>query len=103
VSAIWLNPVADEDNSVIHVTVSKTISQLIAEAKKFNYFSSIMHLHTVKRFIEPHAFFSCSPKIKNLTMHASYTVATSVGKGPYFARKICTLHQYIHFQDSSTG
>jgi hypothetical protein len=96
VSATWLNPVADEDDSVTHATVPETISQLIAEAKKYKSFSSLMHLHAVKRFIELHAFFSCSPKIKNPTMHASYAVTTSVGKGPYFAKKICTLHQYIH-------
>ncbi|KIJ53154.1 hypothetical protein M422DRAFT_242272 [Sphaerobolus stellatus SS14] len=94
----WLNPVIDDD-SVALVTVIASVNKLIMEAKHFKSFTSLMHLHAVKRFIELRDRYIAHPKIKNPITKASLTVATSIGKGRYFARKIRHMHKYIdHFR-----
>ena len=91
----WGNPSADDEDVPETEDMHLTMKQLINEAKLFKSFPSLMHLCAVSHFIRLHDEYCKSPKIKNPTMHASYTVARSIGKGPYFARKIRALHRYI--------
>ncbi|KIJ43225.1 hypothetical protein M422DRAFT_253429 [Sphaerobolus stellatus SS14] len=95
-AAEWLNPMIDEDDSNgTPVTVIDSINKLIAESKKFKAFTPLMHLHAVKQFIKLRDHYKMHPKIKNPILRASAVVAQSIGKGPYFARKIRQLHKYI--------
>ncbi|KAF8587728.1 hypothetical protein K439DRAFT_1652205 [Ramaria rubella] len=81
----WINPMNDEEEEPEEQTIYETTKKLIMEAKKFKSFSHLMHLHAIKAVADP-------------TMCASIAVAKSVGKGPYFARKIRLLTCYIgHF------
>jgi hypothetical protein len=57
--------------------------------------TSLVHFHAVKSFLELQEKYRKSPRIKNPVTRASHVVAVSIGKGPYFARKVQALHNYI--------
>lgn len=83
-----LKQTVDED-------ISQTLAKLIAEAKQFKSFTALMHLYALKRYTELHRQYKANPKVKAPATKASYAVAVSIGKGPYFARKIRTLCRYV--------
>ena len=91
----WADLTVDDGDILESVSSYDTVKKLIVEAKKFKSLTSLVHLYAVKSFVEFCAKYFDSPQIKNPTMHASHTVAASIGKGPYFARKIQGLHKYI--------
>jgi len=93
-AAEWLNPTID-DESEASITVLTSINKLIADAKKFKAFSSLINLHAVKRFIELRDKYKSLPKVQDPTLRASSVVSRSIGKGPYFAHKIRQFHKYI--------
>ena len=89
------DPTVDDEDMLESVSTFDTVKKLIIEAKKFKSFTSLVHLYAVKSFMELRAKYVDSPRIKNPIMRASRTVAASIGKGLYFARKIRGLHKYI--------
>ncbi|KIJ28803.1 hypothetical protein M422DRAFT_269852 [Sphaerobolus stellatus SS14] len=98
-SNIWLNPTADDKDEEEGVSVSVTVEKLIADAKKYKSFGALLHLHAIKSFIQLQDKFKNNPRIRDPVMRASQVVASSIGKGPYFARKIRRLYRYIeHFK-----
>ncbi|KAF8581939.1 hypothetical protein K439DRAFT_1647755 [Ramaria rubella] len=91
----WINPMNDEEEEPEEQTIYEATKKLIMEAKKFKLFSCLMHLHAIKAFLELHEKYQL---VADSAMRASIAVAKSVGKGPYFARKIRSLTHYIgHF------
>src|SRR6266481_5420240 len=89
------DPTVDNEDMLESVSTFDTLKKLIIEAKKFKSFTSLVHLYAVKSFMELRAKYVDSPQIKNPIMRTSRTVAASIGKSPYFARKIRGLHKYI--------
>lgn len=86
----------DDDNSGLEPPpVIDIVNTLIMEAKKFKSFTSLMHLHALKQFIELWEKYKHIPRICAPMMKASHTVAVSIGKGPYMARKLRTLYKYV--------
>ncbi|KAG2743881.1 hypothetical protein P692DRAFT_201722673 [Suillus brevipes Sb2] len=75
--------------------VIDTVKKLIIEAKKFKSFTSLVHLHALKQFIELWDKYKWNPRIKAPMMKSSHAFAVSIGKGPYMARKIRTLYKYV--------
>ena len=59
-------------------------------------FGALFKLHAVRNHLELLERFRHIPNIKNPTTRASLAVAKSVGKGPYFAKKIRCLVMYIN-------
>ncbi|KAF8507718.1 hypothetical protein JB92DRAFT_3121644 [Gautieria morchelliformis] len=94
-ASIWADPTADDEDEPEMQDTYKTVQKLISEAKRYKSFTSLVHLYAVKSFLELQEKYHNPSQITNLVMRASYTVAVSIGKGPYFARKIGTLHKYI--------
>ena len=86
--AHWADPTADGEDILESVSTYDMVKKLIVEAKKFKSLTSLVHLYAVKSFVELCAKYFDSPWIKNPIMLASHTVTASIGKGPYFARKI---------------
>ncbi|KDQ65239.1 hypothetical protein JAAARDRAFT_53079 [Jaapia argillacea MUCL 33604] len=84
----FLNPTANEEDVPEDEPVQTTVTKLLKEANKFKSLTSLMHLHTVKNFIDLHERYMKNPQVKSLTIKASYT-------GLYFACKIHTLYWYI--------
>ncbi|KIJ46711.1 hypothetical protein M422DRAFT_249876 [Sphaerobolus stellatus SS14] len=98
-TAVWLDPTADDEAEPVETPVSVIVEKLISEAKKFKSFGSLMHLHAVKSFIQLRDGYKNNLKVLNPVTQASITVAKSIGKGLYFARKIRKLFTYIqHFK-----
>ncbi|KIJ34510.1 hypothetical protein M422DRAFT_263480 [Sphaerobolus stellatus SS14] len=50
---VWLDPTADDEDKPEEVSVKVTVLKLIAEAKKFKSFGSLLTLHAIKREIIP--------------------------------------------------
>ena len=94
-STSYLDTTADEDDAPNSEPVLETIKKLIQDAKKFKSFTSLFYLHSLKQFIELWETYQRNPRIKAPMCKASHTVAVSVGKGPYMARKIRTLYRYV--------
>jgi hypothetical protein len=86
-----------DDNSAESNTdpVLETIRKLMVDAKKYKSFTSLFYLNTLKQFIELWGTYQCNPKIRAPMCKASHAVATSIGKGPYMARKIRALYRYV--------
>ena len=78
-----------------NVSVVETVKGLITNAKKFKSFSCLIYLHALQQFITLREHYMLNPKVKNPMIRASHTVAVSIRKGPYFARKVQTLHNYV--------
>lgn len=94
----FLDMTADDDDNhdfTEPTPVIDTVKKLIIEAKKFKSFTSLVHLHALKQFIELWDKYKRNPRIKAPMMKSSRAVAVSIGKGPYMARKIRTLYKYV--------
>ncbi|KAF8480617.1 hypothetical protein JB92DRAFT_3133121 [Gautieria morchelliformis] len=82
-ASIWVDPTADDEDEPEMQDTYKTVQKLISEAKRYKSFTSLVHLYVVKSFLELQEKYRNSSRIKNPVMCASYTVAVSIGKGPY--------------------
>ncbi|KIJ46611.1 hypothetical protein M422DRAFT_164849 [Sphaerobolus stellatus SS14] len=91
----WINPLDDEEDEVEQQPIYQVVQRLIKDAQRFKSFSSLMHLHSVKAFLELREKYRLAPRIKNPAMRASQVIAKSIGKGPYFAKKLRSLTRYI--------
>jgi len=69
--------------------------KLIGEAKKHQSFLALFKLQAVKNYLKLLNRYHHIPNIKNPITQAGLVVAKSVGKGPYFARKIQQLVTYV--------
>ena len=85
----------DEVTETNSKPVLETISRLMEEAKKYKSFTSMFYLDSLQRFITLWTKYQGNPKIKAPMLKASHVIAVSIGKGPYMARKIRALYQYI--------
>jgi len=91
----FLDPTADDEDGFARPPVGQIINSLIAEAKKHHSFSALFKLQALKNYLELLAKYHINPKITNPATHASLAITKSVGKGPYFARKIRQLAIYV--------
>ncbi|KIO02003.1 hypothetical protein M404DRAFT_28230 [Pisolithus tinctorius Marx 270] len=92
VAATFLDVTEDDNDSAESISVMGCINKLMADAKKYKSFTSLFHLSSLKHFINLWDKYKQNPRIKAPMVKASHTIAVSVGKGPYFARKICKLY-----------
>ena len=76
---VWLYSTVDNDDTPENVPVLETIKILIAEAKKFKSFSSLVHLHALQKFIALQEHYMLNPKVKNLMMRASHACVNRKG------------------------
>jgi hypothetical protein len=91
-----LDTTADDDDDISEPPpIIDIVKTLIGEAKKFKSFTSLMHLHALKQFIELWEKYKHMPRVRAPMMKASHTIAVSIGKGPYMARKLRTLYKYV--------
>ncbi|KIK77418.1 hypothetical protein PAXRUDRAFT_28810 [Paxillus rubicundulus Ve08.2h10] len=95
VASPFLDMMGDDSDSENLVPVIDTVKQLIKDVKKDKSFTLLLHLNALKQFIKLWEEYKKIPQICVLKMKASHTVATSIGKGPYMACKICTLYKYV--------
>jgi len=91
----WVNPLNEEEEVVENEPIYQVVKKLIKDAQKFKSFSSLMHLHAVKSLLELREKYRLAMHVRNPIMRASFVVAKSVGKGPYFAQKIPSLTRYV--------
>jgi hypothetical protein len=75
--------------------VTAIVARLIKEAKQHKSFSALFKLEAVKKYIELYHKYAQNPRVNNPRTQASDKVATAVGKGKYFSRKIRHLAIYI--------
>ena len=95
----WLDATDDEYHGELPPTVGTIVMNLIKDAKCHKSFAALFKLQAVKYYLELLLKYSQNAKINNPRTRASLAVAKSVGKGPYFARKIRHLKLYIeHFR-----
>jgi len=92
----FLDPTADDEYQPLRIPIGTTVTELIKDAKKHQSFGALFKLHAVRNHLELVERFRHIPNIKNPTTRASLAVAKSVGKGPYFAKKIRRLVMYIN-------
>jgi hypothetical protein len=86
----------DEDaQAAEHEPVGVTVSKLTKLAKRHKSLTSLVHLQCIKSYLELCEKYKAKPNIKNPSGRASHAVARSIGKGPYFAKKIVRLKCYI--------
>jgi hypothetical protein len=90
-----LDVTADDEIETIQLSVGVMVDKLIKDAKRHNSFAALFKLQAVKRYLELRLKYRYIPTIKNPSTRASEAIATSVGKGPYFAKKIRHLTVYI--------
>lgn len=91
----FLAPAADEEEVPEHEPIQHIVARLKADATKYMSFASLFLLCTVEKYLTLLDRYTQNPKIKAPVKKASETVAHSVGRGKYFARKIRTLRRYI--------
>lgn len=91
----FLSPTSDEEDVPEGESVVQTVKRLKAEAKRYQSFGSLFQLCAIENFITLLDWYKHNPKVKSPVKKASETVARSVGRGKYFARKVRTLHRYI--------
>jgi len=77
--------------------IDTTVTELINDAKKHQSFGALFKLHAVWNYLELLECYHCILNIKNPATRLSLAVAKSVGKGPYFVKKICCLVIYINW------
>ena len=95
-SAVSFLDMTHEDVDDGHTeSVLDTIKRLTVDAKKYQSFKSLFHLNALERFVEMWGKYQQNPKIKGPKRKASHAVAVSVGKGQYFARKLCSMYAYV--------
>lgn len=96
---IWLDMTSDnemdDDESDNGPQIGDILKKLIRSARRHKSFSALYKLEAVKNYLELKLKYSLNPKVKNPRTRASLAVAKSVGKGPYFARKLRHLALYI--------
>ena len=85
----------DNDAMIKSIPVLETVKELIADAKKYKSFTSLFHLTSLKQFIDLWEKYKRNPQVRAPMIKASRVIASSVGKGPYMARKIRTLYKYV--------
>ena len=94
----FLDTTADDEYQPLQIPIGTTVTELINDAKKHQLFGLLFKLHAVRNHLELLDHFHSILNIKNPTTRASLAVAKSVGKGPYFVKKIHHLIMYInHF------
>jgi hypothetical protein len=91
----WADPTADDEDEPEMPDTYKTVQQLVSKAKRYKSMTLLVHLHAVKSFLELQQKYCKSSWIKNPITRASHVVVVSIGKGPYFARKVQALRVYI--------
>ncbi|KAG6855293.1 hypothetical protein H0H87_005366, partial [Tephrocybe sp. NHM501043] len=77
------------------LSVNVVVEQLLKDAKQHQAFHPWYQLEAVKAYLKLCIKFDHNPKILKPWNRASLAVAKSVGKGPYFAKKIRHLAIYI--------
>lgn len=93
----WLAPMwEDEELQSGASPVNETVDKLINDAKRHKAFTPLFTLQAIKSYLDLTAKNQRVPIIRNPRERASLAVAKSVGKGPYFARKIRHLAVYIN-------
>jgi hypothetical protein len=95
-STAFLDPTADDEYQPPCVPIGTTVTELINDAKKHQSFGALFKLHAVRNYLELLERYCRVPNIKNPATRLSLAVAKSVGKGPYFAKKIRRLVIYIN-------
>jgi hypothetical protein len=91
----FLDPTADDEDEAQRPAVGDVVKSLINEAKKHQSFAALFKLNAVKTYLEVLERYRRVPNIKNPVTRAGLVVAKSVGKGPYFARRIRKLVTYV--------
>lgn len=94
-AATFLDTTEDDSDAIKPISVLESIKKLIIDAKKYKSFTLLFYLTSLKQFVELWEKYKQNPRIKAPMVKASHVVAASVGKGPYVARKICTLYRYV--------
>ncbi|KAI0244991.1 hypothetical protein BJV78DRAFT_1277581 [Lactifluus subvellereus] len=89
----FLDMTADKDTP--QAPLGEVVKQLNDEANKHKSFTALFKLQAVKAYLELHERYRLIPKVTNPATRASLVVAKSVGKGPYFARRVRKLVTYI--------
>jgi hypothetical protein len=96
VSTLSFLDMTHEDIDDRHIeSVLDTIKRLTVDAKKYKSFKSLFHLNALEQFVELWEKYQHNPKIKGPKMKASHTIAISVGRGQYFARKLRSMYTYV--------
>ena len=91
----FLDMTEDDSDTVESISVLESVKKLIIDAKKYKSFTSLFYLTSLKQFVELWEKYKQNPRIAAPMVKASHIVASSVGKGPYVARKIRTLYRYV--------
>lgn len=91
----FLDITADDEDELLQPPLWDVVMKLIGEAKKHQSFPALFKLQAVKNYLELLNRYRHIPNIKNPITQAGLVVAKSVGKGPYFARKIRRLVTYV--------
>ena len=92
--AEFLNITADKDK-LQPPPLSEVVKTLMLEAKKHKSFQALFKLQAIKNYLELLKCYHHVPNIRDPVTWAGLTVAKSVGKGPYFARKVWSLVTYV--------
>ncbi|KAF8548284.1 hypothetical protein OG21DRAFT_1526603, partial [Imleria badia] len=76
-------------------SVLDTIKRLTVDAKKYKSFKSLFHLNALEQFVEMWGKYQHNLKIKGPKRKASHTIAISIRRGQYFARKLHSMYTYV--------
>ncbi|KAJ2922656.1 hypothetical protein H1R20_g14444, partial [Candolleomyces eurysporus] len=71
------------------------VEALIKAAKRHKSFSALFKLESVKAYLGLLGKYEANPRVKDPKTRASNSIATGVGRGPYFAKQIRRLAVYI--------
>lgn len=91
----WLEMTSDDELDDSPPSVGEIVNKLLKSARRHKSFIALYKLQAVKNYLELTLKYLRTPRVKNPRTRASLAVATAVGKGPYFARKIRHLALYI--------
>ena len=93
----FLDTAEDDDDAaeIQNEPVLEAIKRLILEAKKYKSFTSLFYLNMLVQFVELWTKYQQNPRIKGPMCRASHAIAISISKGPYMARKIRSLYNYV--------
>lgn len=91
----WLEMISDDELDDSSPSVGEIVNKLLKSARRHKSFIALYKLQAVKNYLELTLKYLRNPRVKNPRTRASLAIATAVGKGPYFARKIRHLALYI--------
>jgi hypothetical protein len=82
----------DDDNGPQLIDI---VEALIKSAKRHKSFAALFKLESVKAYLGLLQKYEANPRVKDPKTRASNSIATGVGRGPYFAKQIRRLAVYI--------